>query len=257
LVFFRADRKALEYEVPEPLELASDPMCLAWMSDLSQPPHTFEFYHECLTAIRVKFRDITGWYINYIWTSNDQAMLFAREVYGWPARLCDNERLRYDGSQILAECNRDGVRLMRTVFNVTSAPPMRREKPLEDGFFKLLAGDFLQPRKIPSPEKGGKPLKHLIRIPSEDFKCHELWKGEATLEIPSPEKGGKPLKHLIRIPSEDFKCHELWKGEATLELGKSGCYPNLHRMNPTEIVAAYFSRSEWVVPYCNIIWQDT
>jgi len=221
LVFFHADRKALEYEIPEPLVLAPDAMCLAWMSDLSQPPHTFEFYHECLTAIQIKFQDIAGWYINYIWTSNDQSMLFAREVYGWPAQLCDNERLRYDGSQILAECNRNGVRLMRAVFNVTSPPPSRRKKPLEDEFFKLLAGDFLQPRKIPSPEKGG-----------------------------------KPLKHLIRIPAEDFRCHELWQGDATLELGKSGCYPNLHRMNPTEIVGAYFSRSEWIIPHCKIIWQN-
>ncbi|MFC2024778.1 acetoacetate decarboxylase family protein [Chloroflexota bacterium] len=222
LAFFYTDTKALEYEVPEPLELASDPICLAWMSDLSQPPHTFEFYHECLTAIRVNFRDITGWYINYIWSSNDQAVLLSREVYGWPAQLCENERLRYDGSQILAECNRNGVRLMRMVFNVTSPPPTKREEPLEDEFFKLLAGDFLQPRKIPSPEKDG-----------------------------------KPLKHLIRIPAEDFKCHELWKGEATLELGKSGYHPNLHRINPTQIVAAYFLRSEWVVPYCKIIWKSS
>jgi len=221
LVFFYADRKALEYEVPEPLDLAEDPTCFAWMGDLSQPPHTFDFYHECLTAVRVKFQDITGWYINYIWTSNDQAMLFAREVYGWPAQLCEDNRLMYNGSQILAECNRNRVCLMRAVFNVTSPPPTRRSEHLQDGLFKLLEGDFLQPRKIPSPEEGG-----------------------------------KALKHLIRIPAEDFKCHEVWQGTATLELGKSGYYPNLYNMNPTEIIAAYFIRAEWIVPHCKIIWQN-
>jgi acetoacetate decarboxylase len=222
LVFFQADRKALEYEIPEPLVLAPDAMCLAWISDLSQPPHTFEFYHEALTAIRVQYQAITGWYINYLWTSNDQAMLFAREVYGWPAQLCDDERLRYSGSQILGECNRNEVRLMRVVFNVNSPPPHKREAPLEDEFFRLLAGDFLQIRKIPSPEKGG-----------------------------------KALKQLIHIPGEDYHCHELWRGDASLELGKSGYHPNLHRLNPTEIVGAYFSRAEWVVPYSKIIWENS
>jgi len=220
LVFFYPDRRALEYEVPEPLTVARDAMCLAWLSDLSQPPHTFGFYHEALTAIRVQYKDTTGWYINYLWTSNDQAMLFARELYGWPAQLCDDERLRYNGSQVLGECNRNGVRLMRIVFSVNSPPPSRREKPLEDDFLKLFAGDFLQIRKIPSPEKEG-----------------------------------KPLRQLIHIPGEDYRCHELWKGDATLELGKSGYYPNLSRMNPTEIEGAYFSRAEWVVPYSKIIGE--
>jgi acetoacetate decarboxylase len=221
LAFFHADRKAVEYEIPEPLALAGDEMCLAWFGDLSQPPHTFGFYHEVLTAIRVRYNDITGWYINYIWTSNDQAMLFARELYGWPAQLCDDERLKYHGSQVLGECNRGGVRLMRVVFNVNSPPPSRRENSMEEEFFRLLAGDFLQIRKIPSPEEGG-----------------------------------KPLRQLIHIPVLDFRCHEFWKGEATVELAKSGYYPNLHRMNPTEIVAAYFVKAEWIVPYSRIIQDD-
>lgn len=220
-VFFRADQKALEYEVPEPLELAPDPMCLAWLGDLSQPPHTFGFYHEVLTAIQVRYGDINGWNINYIWTSNDQAMLFARELYGWPAQLCDDERLRYNGSQILGECNRNGVRLMRIVFSVNSPPPSKRNKSMEEDFLRLLEGDFLQIRKIPSPEKDG-----------------------------------KPFRQLIHIPVVDFRCHEFWKGDATVELGKSGYYPHLHQMNPTEIVAAYIARAEWIVPHSKILLND-
>ena len=34
LVFSHADRKALEYEIPEPLVLAPNAMCLAWMASL-------------------------------------------------------------------------------------------------------------------------------------------------------------------------------------------------------------------------------
>jgi acetoacetate decarboxylase len=220
LVFFQADRKTLEYEIPEPLTLAPDAMCLAWLGDLSLPPNIFEFYHEVLTAIRVQYKNIAGWYINYIWTSSDQVMLLSRELYGWPAQLCDDERLRYNGSQILGECNRNGVRLMRILFSVNSPPPSKREKSLESDFLRLLAGDFLQIRKIPSPEEGG-----------------------------------NPLRHLIHIPVVDFRCHELWKGDATVELGKSSYYPNLYRMNPAEIISAYFARAEWIVPYSKIVGE--
>jgi len=109
---------------------------------------------------------------------------------------------------------------MRIVLSVTSPPPSKREKSLENDFLNLLAGDFLQIRKIPSPEKEG-----------------------------------KPFRHLIHIPVVDFQCHEVWKGDATVELGKSGYYPNLYRMNPTEIVGGYYARAEWIVPYSKILGE--
>ena len=36
-VFFEADREAIEFEVPEPLEPTDDSLCLAWIGDMRQP----------------------------------------------------------------------------------------------------------------------------------------------------------------------------------------------------------------------------
>ncbi len=220
LVIFEADQKALAYEVPEPLRPSEDNLCLAWIGDMRQPTHTVNLYHECLTAIKTKYKRWVGWYINYVWVSHDMALTFSRELYGWPAQLCEDTPLRFVGSQIFAECRRYGEQLMRMSFNVTSPPVHSRKKSLEDEFFKLIAGDWLQVRKFPSPEAKG-----------------------------------KPIKQLFLIPTTDFKLHEIWSGPAILELGKSGYYPHLHKMNPTKLRGAWYLKSEWTVPHAKLLWE--
>jgi acetoacetate decarboxylase len=229
VVFYYTDKNALEWEVPEPLELAPDPMIIAWIGDLSQPRHTQKIYNEALTMIRVKYKEITGWYVNYLWTTHDQSLMFCREVYGWPAQLCDpDQKLRFDGSVIMGDCVRNGVRLMRIILNVTSPPPVklddhlkdRFDQDLKDRFGKLMGKDFIQFKKIPSMAEGRKPLRQ--------------------------------ISHHV----EDATIHEIWRGNASVELAKSGYYPNLYRLNPTEIVDAFYVRSEWIVPYATILWED-
>lgn len=220
MVFFQADEEAMGYETPEPLELTDEKLALAWIGDMVQPTHTMGLYHECLTALKVKYGKMLGWYINYIWVSHDMALLFEREIYGWPAQLCENIPLRFEGSQIFGVCRRYDEDLMRISMNITSPPPWGREKPLEDEFNKLVKGDFLQIRKFPSPEKDG-----------------------------------KPLKQLLFIPTTDFKLHEIWSGPAVLEFGTSGYYPLLHKLRPTKILGAYYVRAEWIVPHAKIIWE--
>ncbi|MFQ5761900.1 MAG: acetoacetate decarboxylase family protein [Candidatus Bathyarchaeia archaeon] len=217
LAFFKADDKATEYEIPEPLEPGPDRVWLAWVGDLSEPPHNIGFYHEALLAVQVKFKNIVGWYIPYLWVSNDEAMLFARELYGWPGQLCDDDTLLFAGSQIYAPCNKRGYMLMCVILNITSPPPAARKKPLVPEYALT---DFLQIRKIPSPEKNGKPLKQLVHIKQRGLKIHETWGGPASVEI-----------------------------------GQSGFYPHIHRLQPTEVLSGYYLKSEWLVDYAKIIWE--
>jgi len=219
-IFFHADIEALEKEIPEPLTLAPDALCRVWINDLSQPPHTFGLCHEGLISIRVKYQNIIGWYMSYLWISNDEVMSCCRELYGWPAQLCDDERLRYNGSQVSGECHRNGERIMRVTWNVTSPPPSKRDQALENEYLQIAGGDSLQIRKFPSPEKDGTPIKQLLQIHKQDAS---------------------------------FK--ELWKGNATLVLEESSYYPNLVKLKPRKIVASYFLRSEFVLPYAKIIWE--
>jgi acetoacetate decarboxylase len=220
LMVFEADKKAIGREVPEPLGASEDNLCLAWIGDMRQPTHTINLYHECLTAIKTKYKRWTGWYINYLWVSHDMALTFSRELYGWPAQLCEDTQLRFVGSQVFGECRRYGEQLMRMSFNVTSPPEPAGKKRLESEFFRLIAGDWLQVRKFPSPETKG-----------------------------------KPINQLFLIPTTQFRLHEIWSGPGVLELEKSGYYPHLDRLNPTRVLGAWYLKSEWIVPYARLLWE--
>ena len=219
-MIFRADPAAVAWEIPEPLEVDPRGHVLAWIGDMRQPSHTIDTYHEALTAIRVRYKEWSGWYINYIWVDHDMALTFAREIYGWPANLCESTDLRFHGSQILGDCVRYGENLMRMSMNITSPPPSGRSEPLEGPFAELAGGDFLQIRKFPSANENG-----------------------------------KPTKELLLIPSQDFEIHEIWAGNCVLELGQSGLYPHLHKLEPREVLGSWYLKASWVVPHPQLLWS--
>ena len=75
-------------------------------------------------------------------------------------------------------------------------------------------------------------------------------------KIPNPEEGGKPIRQLLLIRPEDFALHEIWTGTGHLELGRSGLYPHLHRLAPVEILETWYLKASWVVPYPKVIWDN-
>ena len=44
------------------------------------------------------------------------------------------------------------------------APGDRSDSAIDDRFIELIEGNFLQIRKIPNPEEGGKPIKQVPLI---------------------------------------------------------------------------------------------
>ena len=220
--FYKADKEACKWELPEPLQL-EDNIVLAWIGDMRQPSHTIENYHECLTAIKVRYEKWVGWYINYIWVDHDMALTFEREIYGWPANLCENTPLNIVGSQVIGECIRYGEPLMKMSFNVTSVPKYGRSSPdpHEEKFINLIAGDFLQIRKFPPPEKDG-----------------------------------KPIKDLVLIPTTNFTINEVWEGNCKTTLYESGLYPHLDKLKPIEVLGSFYLKCGWIVPYPQIIWKE-
>jgi len=221
LVLYRGDPDAVAWEVPEPLEPFGDGTMLAWVGDMCQPSHTLDLYRECLTAIKVRYGDTIGWYVNFIWVAHDMALLFEREIYGWPANMCDDAKLAFHGSQITGACTRGGEQLLRVSFNATSVAHMGRPEPLENKFGELLDGKFLQVRKFPSPAKDG-----------------------------------KPIKQLLDIPTLDYTVHEIHKGNATVEMGHSGLYPTLAGLAPKETVGAWYVRASWYLDYPIVLWDN-
>jgi len=221
-VFFDADIDALRYEVPRPLELApKEAGPLAWVTicDAKQPPHTYTFYHEGLVKVRVKYKDTIGWYTPYIWTHTDEAMI-AGHVLGIPKQICDNDPLEYVGNQVNAVLKRRGQTIFRIVFIFTSPPPAKRTEPVENKLAKYMCPQFY--------------LK----------------------KVPSPEKGGKVLRQLVRVDLGDFKVAEIYEGNASLEFVPNGGYPNIHKLQPTKIYSAFHLHPDFYLPYGKIVWEE-
>jgi acetoacetate decarboxylase len=220
-VYFEANRKAMEFEVPEPLELAPDTIAQVWIGDMVQPPHSYAYYHEGVVAILVQYKGKVGWFTPYGWTHTDEPLLQGREVFGIHQVLCEDTPLQFKGHQIQGVIKRYSETLMRISFNITSPPPEFREKKDEKTFLKYTNIPFYMLRKIPSPEKNGKAIRQLILSPYS----------EVTIE-------------------------EIWTGDAIVEFGKSAYCPNLYKLEPTRYLYASYSRPSWILGYGKILWED-
>ena len=177
LVEYDADQKRMSEEVPEPLHLVRGSKVIAWI--FNAPQLTGSVYHEGAILLNVKYEEITGHYVPYIWGDLDEAMLLNRELYGWPQLMCDSDVLHKDGNLVCGEIRRRGERLLKaSVFLERRA----NEKELP------LLADWLQVRKIPTPMKGRPALRHLIHLVTGNTVVHELWAGRPSLELgPSAE----------------------------------------------------------------------
>jgi len=181
MVFFEADVEEMKFEIPRPLELAPNPICMAWKGEAYQPPHTHGRYHEGIIGITVKYKDIMGCYSPYMWVHTDEAQV-AGHLYGFPKQICDDTPIERIGNQVNAKIQRRGQLLCSIVFIFTSPPPRNRKEPEEVKLGKLLGPvPWLQLKKVPSPEKDGKVLRQLVRIEMERETPAELWGGNASL----------------------------------------------------------------------------
>ena len=135
--FFEADFDAIAREIPKPLELVPDPICMAWIGDAHQPPHTYGRYHEGIIGITVKYGDTAGWYSPYMWVHTDEALI-AGHLYGFPKQICDDTPIERVGNQINAIIQRRGQPLCNMVFVFTSPPASKRNQPEEAKLGALL-----------------------------------------------------------------------------------------------------------------------
>jgi acetoacetate decarboxylase len=223
-VFFDADPEALAHEVPEPLAFAADadgPAASVSIGDARSPPKNMAHYHEAIVRIRVRFEGQEGWYIPYIWVSNEES-LFNGRVNGWPKVLCDDDPLQFEGNEINGELNRRDQPIMRVRFNPTSSP---READAVAAEMGALRGD----------------------VPALQLK-----------KVQSPVPDGKVLRQVVRSETGDFDVEEMFAGRASVELFDHGSYPNLARLAPTEIRGAFFYRPDFLLSNegAEIVWES-
>ena len=221
MVFYEADMEAMRYEVPAPLELAPNPICMAWVGEAYQPPHTYGRYHEGVIGIKVTYGDHTGWYSPYMWVHTDEALV-SGHLFGFPKQLCDDTPMERIGNQINGMIQRRGQSLFNLVFIFQSPPASKQETPEAQKLAKLLGPTpWLQLKKVASPAKNGKVLRQVVKIDME------------------------------RNPPA-----ELWGGNASLVFTPNGYYPHLHKLAPERILYACYVRPDTILPHAEIIFEE-
>jgi acetoacetate decarboxylase len=173
LIEYECDPDAIAAETPEPLVPVDDRMVL-WLGDPTLAPSNYAIYHEGALIHRVRYQDVVGGTVPYIWTESDEAMLVGRELYGFPKMICDPTRLRYDGANVSGEIARRGEWLIRAGLTLEAKASPAELPQVGPTFFFI--------RKFPSPEQGGKPLRQLVRI-DQAFEVLECWRGRAVVEL--------------------------------------------------------------------------
>jgi len=148
--------------------------------------------------------------------------LISGHLYGFPKQICDDTPIERLGNQVNAAIKRRGQPLYNIVFVFTSPPVSKREEPEEVKLGKLLGPvPWLQIKKVPSPEKGGKVLKQLVRIDME------------------------------RQPPA-----ELWGGNASIIFTPNAYYPHLDKLAPKKYLYACYVRPNTILPYGRVIWEE-
>lgn len=204
--------KSVEALLPEGLELFSDPPYAGlWISRYSFS--TLGEYNEFLAVIQVKdVRGEMGYYIPYIYVTNDAAMAAGRELAGAPKKLAHIEFLQeYDVIQATMERPR-GKRLLTFTFK-----PDERVTPDLVSSILPRPTPLLSVRHLP-PIKGGDGLTQLVKWYSLiDFHRDPqgrdtIWTGPASVTYDSPSA----IDPIHRIPIRELVAAIYFQFDMTL-----------------------------------------
>ena len=111
MIVYESDEAAIREVLPsvlEPLPGNLVAMCFFLCPDVTgMGPHNFT-----MPCIPVRYGELVGQFVPYLYTSTDASLACYREVQGWPAVLGQTEIVE-DGEKIRARVVRNGRELMR------------------------------------------------------------------------------------------------------------------------------------------------
>jgi acetoacetate decarboxylase len=116
MVVYEADEAAIREVLPrelEPLAGNAVAMCFFLCPDVTgMGPHNF-----AMPCIPVRYRDFSGQFVPYLYTSTDASLACYREIQGWPGVLGETEIIERDGS-VQARVVRNGREIIRATAQV-------------------------------------------------------------------------------------------------------------------------------------------
>ena len=136
MVTFRTNAEIVKKVLPPPLEPTLAPTGLAYVAEF----HKTNFgttYNEAGLFLSAQYNRETGKYCLSMPVTNDMAMVWGREIYGYPKKIADNIRVTREGNKVTGICVRKGIPIIEINVKLTkSAKPEAMSKPTPNYLFK-------------------------------------------------------------------------------------------------------------------------
>jgi acetoacetate decarboxylase len=166
MVAFQTEPSAIARILPRPLRPTAQPIGFAFVARYPQT-NFGSVYHEGALFVQARCGSEVGLYCLAMPVTEDMAMVYGRERYGYPKKVAESISLEDTGSQVLGRVVRKGVEILRIEFepNAMADPDDPRifahEAVDSDGRSCWEAVAFLF-KFFPSPD--GKSFDYLPRL---------------------------------------------------------------------------------------------
>jgi acetoacetate decarboxylase len=209
---YRTDADVVSKILPKPLEPASEPLVMAFVAHYPQTNFGCP-YNEGAILVQTKLGKETGIYCVSMPVDDDMAMVYGREIYGYPKKLADNIRLEKKDSQIIGSVSRKGIEILRIELNVKNviqqSDLISLWSPSVDQNGKpCLAGNSFLFKYFLSPDgKGFDYIPRLVRQNTIFRPRPDLVTGEGKVIVGSSQYdpiGDIPVRSLVSC------CYGIW-----------------------------------------------
>lgn len=112
IVRFRTDPRVVARVLPRPLRPAPEPLATAFVA--RYPETNFGVsYNEGALFLDASYRGETGMYCLSMPVDDDMAMVYGRELYGFPKKIAEEITVDRDGGHVVGRVVRQGTEILR------------------------------------------------------------------------------------------------------------------------------------------------
>ena len=117
MAVFRTKADVVRRALPPPLEPAPTPTGLAYMTELRKTNFGVS-YSEAGLFISAQYQGEVGKYCLSMPVTDDMALVWGREIYGYPKKIAETITVKREGNKVTGVCIRKGIRIIEITANL-------------------------------------------------------------------------------------------------------------------------------------------
>ena len=226
VAMFKTRAEVVKRVLPPPLEPAPEPVGSAYVAEF----HRTNFgvtYNEAAVFISAQYKGEVGSYCLSMPVTNDMALIWGRETYGFPKKIAETIRVEREGNKAKGICIRKGIPIIEIKANLTGpAGPEAIPSMRPNYLFK----HFMDP----SGDKFDYNPRLVKQFNEIDWGKVELGEGELTL-------ANSKCDPIYEIPVEEVLIAGYAEGmEIRMQRGEV-----IAEVDPVKFVPYSFIKGDW------------